>query len=115
MGAQLDDARRHLEEALALARRIGRPYLEIGCLGHLALAADLSGSPVPVGLRLSEEAVTIAEEHGWGTHRILAPALAASAGALAWLGRLDEAERWLERMERTRPSAGELETEPLLH
>ena len=43
----LDDARRDLEEALALARRIGRPYLEIGCLGHLALAAVLSGSPGP--------------------------------------------------------------------
>ena len=111
----MDDARRHLEEALALARRIGRPYLEIGCLGHLALAADLSGSPVPVGLRLSEEAVTIAEEHGWGTHRILAPAVAAGAAALAWLGRLDEAEGWLERVERAQPSAGEFETEPLLH
>jgi LuxR family maltose regulon positive regulatory protein len=111
----MDDARRHLEEALALARRNGRPYLEIGCLGHLALAADLSGSPVPVGLRLSEEAVTIAEEHGWGTHRILAPAVAAGAAALAWLGRLDEAERWLERVERAQPSAGEIESEPLLH
>ena len=48
---RLDDARRHLEEALALARRIRRPYLEIGCLGHLALAGALSGCPVPVGLR----------------------------------------------------------------
>ena len=38
---QLDEARRDLEGALALARRIGRPYLEVGCLGHLALAAVL--------------------------------------------------------------------------
>ena len=59
--------------------------------------------------------MTIAEEHGWGTHRILAPAVAAGAAALAWLGRLDEAERWLERVERAQPSAGELETEPVLH
>ncbi len=35
---------------MALARRIGRPYLEVGCLGHLALAAAFSGSPVPVGV-----------------------------------------------------------------
>ena len=39
---EVDDARRHLEEALALARRIGRPYLEIGCLAHLAIAAPFS-------------------------------------------------------------------------
>ena len=45
----LDDARRDLEEALALARRIGRPYLEIGCLGHLALAAVMGGSSIPTG------------------------------------------------------------------
>jgi LuxR family transcriptional regulator, maltose regulon positive regulatory protein len=111
----LDDARRHLEEALALARRIGRPYLEIGCLGHLALAADFSGSPVPDGLRLSEEAVTIAEEHGWGTHRIVAPAYAASAAALVWLGRLEEAERWLGRVDRTQPAGRAFESEPVLH
>ena len=39
---RLDDARRDLEQALALARRIERPYLEIGCLAHLGFAAPLS-------------------------------------------------------------------------
>ena len=108
----VDDARGQLEEALALARRIGRPYLQIGCLGHLALAAVIGGSHVDVGLRLSEEAVTLAEAHGWGTHRIVAPAVAAGAAALAWLGRIDEAERWLERGERTQTD--ELDTDPVL-
>ena len=112
---QLADARRHLEEALALARRIGRPYLEVGCLGQLALVAVFSGAQTAVGLQLSAGAVKIAEEHGWATNRIVAPALAASAAALAWLGRLDEAEHWLERMDRTRPAAGELEVEPVVH
>ncbi len=111
----LDDARRHLEEALALVRRIKRPYLEIGCLGHLALAAAFSGSPVPVGLRLSEEAVTIAEMHGWRSHRIVTPAVAAGAAALAWLGRIAEAGRWLDRVEPVQPSAEEFEVEPVLH
>jgi LuxR family maltose regulon positive regulatory protein len=110
---QLDEARRDLEEALTLARRIGRPYLEVGCLGHLAVAAVLGAAPPEAGLRLSEEAVTIADAHGWGTHRILAPAVAAAAGALAWLGQLDEAERWLERV--TRSPVAELESEPILH
>ena len=113
--AQVADARRHLEEALALARRIGRPYLEVGCLGHLALVAAFSGAQITVGLRLSEDAVTIAEEHGWATNRIVAPAFAASAATLAWLGRVDEATRWLERVERTRPAAGEFDVEPVLH
>ena len=111
----MDDARRDLEEALALARRIGLPYLEIGCLGHLALAAVMSGSSIPAGLQLSNEAVTIAEEHGWGTHRIVTPAVAARAGALAWLGRFDEAERWLDRVERPQAPAEDSETEPVLH
>jgi LuxR family maltose regulon positive regulatory protein len=111
----VDDACRDLEEALALARRIGRPYLEIGCLGHRALAAAFSGSPIPVGLRLSEEAVTIAEAHGWGSHRIVTPAVAAGAASLAWLGRIAEAERWLERVESAQPPAEELEIEPVLH
>jgi LuxR family maltose regulon positive regulatory protein len=111
----LDDGRRDLEEALALARRIRRPYLEIGCLGHLALGAVLSGSPVPGGLRLSEEAVAIADAHGWGTHLIVVPAVAAGAAALAWLGRFDEAQQWLDRVERAQPPSENLETEPILH
>jgi LuxR family maltose regulon positive regulatory protein len=110
-----DDAHRHLEEALALTRRIGRPYLEIGCLSYLGLAAVMSGSSIPTGLELSEKAVTSAEAHGWGTHRIVAPAVGAAAGALAWLGRIDEAEEWLDRVERPRAPAGGLEIEPVVH
>src|SRR5512147_304641 len=34
-----DEAARHLTEGADLARRIGRPYVEQGCLAHLALAA----------------------------------------------------------------------------
>ena len=111
---RVDDARRDLEEALALARRIGRPYLEVGCLGHLAMVAVVGSSP-DVGLRLSEEAVAIADAHGWGAHRILAPAVAAAAAALVWLGCVDEAERWLDRVASAQPPAGELEAEPVLH
>jgi LuxR family transcriptional regulator, maltose regulon positive regulatory protein len=109
------EARRDLEEALALARRVRRPYLEIGCLAHLALLAVFSGSSIPLGLRLSEEAVTIAEAHGWGTDRVVGPAVAASAGGLAWLGRIEEAEGWLDRVERPQAPTEEFELEPVLH
>ena len=110
-----DEARRDLEEALTLARRRGRPYLEVGCLGHLALAAVLGGAPISDGLRLSEEAVTIAETHGWGTHRILAPAVAAGAAALAWRGQFVDGEDWLNRVEPGHRPVDELETDPILH
>jgi hypothetical protein len=94
---RLTDARRHLEEGLALARQIGRPYLEIGCLAHLGIGAPLSGLSPSAALAFSEEAVTIAEGHGLATNPIVALAFAIGAGSLAWLGRFDEAEQWLER------------------
>jgi LuxR family maltose regulon positive regulatory protein len=72
----------------------------------------ITGSPVHAAQRLGEDAVALAEVNGWGTHRIVAPALAAGAAALAWLGRIDEAARWLEREERL--GADELEGEPVL-
>ena len=60
-----DDARQHLEDALSHTRRIPRPFLEVGCLAHLAIAAPLTGQPLPLALELSERALAIAEEHGW--------------------------------------------------
>ena len=39
-----NDARQHLEDALNRTRRISRPFIEVGCLAHLALAAPLTGS-----------------------------------------------------------------------
>jgi LuxR family maltose regulon positive regulatory protein len=94
---RLADARRHLEEGLTLARRIERPYLEIGCLAHLGIAAPLSGLSASVALGFTEEAVTLAEANGLATNPIVALAFAIGAGSLAWLGRFDEAEQWVER------------------
>ena len=93
--SRLDDARRDLEEALALAHRAGRPWLEVACLGHLAIAGPLTG--LSAGLDFSEKAVTIADEHGWSEDPIVVSGLATGATALLWLGRLGESERWLDR------------------
>ena len=112
---RLTDARRHLEEGLALARRIGRPYLEIGCLAHLGIAAPLSGLSASVALAFTEEAVTIAEAHGLATNPIVALAFAIGAGSLAWLGRFDEAQRWLERAALALRPEGDPGTELALH
>ena len=77
---QLADACRHLEDGLTLARRTERPYLEIGCLAHLAIAAPLSGQSASGALDLTDKAVAIAEAHGLATNPIVALAFAVGAG-----------------------------------
>ena len=37
----LPDAERHLQEGAVLAREIGRPYLEVGCLAQLGFASKI--------------------------------------------------------------------------
>ena len=107
----LDDARAHLEQALELARRFSRPYLEIGCLAHLAIAAPLAGLPARDALELSERAMTIAEEHGWSEDPVSAAPLGIRAIVLLWLGRFAEAEHCLVHARRIVRSHGEPDTE----
>jgi LuxR family transcriptional regulator, maltose regulon positive regulatory protein len=111
---RLKDARRHLEDALARARRAHRPYLEVGCLAHLAMIIPLSGGPVTDALRLTEEAVAVADQHGWAADPVVAPALAIGGNILVRLGRFEEAEDWLERAARAL-GPGEPGTEMVLH
>ncbi len=115
LAPRLGDARRDLERGLELARRIGRPYLEVSFLGHLAIAGPWTGLSVSAGLQLSHEAVSLAEAHGWDQDPIAAPALATGAAALAWLGRKDEAERWLERAVRAFHPDGDPAAELIAH
>jgi LuxR family transcriptional regulator, maltose regulon positive regulatory protein len=113
--SRLDDARRDLEQALALARRAGRPWLEISPLGHLGVAGPWTGMSFSEGLQLSDEGVRIADAHGWGDDPIIVTGLATGAIALLWLGRFDEAEHRLVRAERTLHPDGEPGTELIVH
>ena len=70
----------HLEEARELARRIERPYQEIAALAHLGVAVRMTGRPSPTGSELLEQAVALAEAHGWADDPI------EGAPALAFLG-----------------------------
>jgi LuxR family transcriptional regulator, maltose regulon positive regulatory protein len=108
---RLDEARHDLEQALALARRGGRPWLEIPCLGHLGIAGPWTGLSLSEGLELSEEAVRQADAHGWNDDPVIVTGLATGAITMLWLGRLEEAERWLDRAERTLHPDGEPATE----
>jgi LuxR family transcriptional regulator, maltose regulon positive regulatory protein len=112
---RLEDARRDLEQALALARRARRPWVEIACLGHLGIAGPWTGLSFSTGLELSEEAVKVAEAHGWGNDPMLVVALATGAMGFLWLGRFDDAERWLERAQDTLRPDGEPGTELIVH
>jgi LuxR family maltose regulon positive regulatory protein len=99
-----DDAERHLTEALELARRNGRSYLEMGCLGHLAVAA---GRHSPAASReLAARTLEIMGKYGWMSEPI-APIVLATMGVIdVWQGRFDEAQPWLDRAERAlRPNA----------
>ena len=113
--SRFEDARRDLEQALALARRARRPWLEISCLGHLGIARPWTGLSFSAGLELTEEAVNIAEAHGWAEDPMLVTALATGAMAQLWLGRFDDAEQSLERAERTLRPDGEPGTELIVH
>jgi LuxR family maltose regulon positive regulatory protein len=102
----LPDAERHLREGAVLAREIGRPYLEVGCLAQLGFAYIFHGAarpkigPFAMTQARCREAITLAERYGWGAEPVIAPALMTLAGTMVWLGEFDEGERWLRRTER---------------
>jgi LuxR family maltose regulon positive regulatory protein len=108
------DARRHLEDALDRTRRISRPFIEVGCLAHLAIAAPLTGQPLPLALDLSERAIAIAEEHGWTDQSMTSGAFAMAGMALVRMGRSAEAERHLARAAESLRVAADPGTEVLL-
>ena len=93
----LPDAERHLQEGAVLAREIGLPYLEVGCLAQLGFASKIH--PFAMTQRRCREAIALAERYGWGAEPVIAPALMTLAGTMVWLGEFDEAERWLRRTE----------------
>ncbi|MBS2552111.1 AAA family ATPase [Catenulispora sp. NL8] len=86
---------RHLEEGIALARRIGRPYLEFTGLAYKS--AIEATRLAPEAETSAARAIELAESHGWTDKVAVGVASVASAGAVAWQGRLDEAEAYLRR------------------
>jgi LuxR family maltose regulon positive regulatory protein len=90
------NAERHLRQGADLARQIGRPYLEVGCLAQLGFAALVLHSYATTQRRC-REAIALAERYGWGAEPVIAPALIMLAATLVWTGEFDEGERWLQR------------------
>jgi LuxR family transcriptional regulator, maltose regulon positive regulatory protein len=98
--ARLGWAERHLEEGVALAREIGRPFLEFSGLAYQAAVATYRSSLAQAAER-ARQAVELAERHGWTDEPAAGIADVILANAMAWQGRPEEAEPWIQRAERT--------------
>jgi LuxR family maltose regulon positive regulatory protein len=110
---RLADSERHLLEGAALARDIGRPYLEVACLAHLGYTA--LGQSLALARGHCEEAIALAAKHGWDAEPVIAPAQATLGGILVWTGEFDHGERWLDRARRATRSDGEPGIRLLVH
>ena len=110
---RLADSERHLLEGAALARDIGRPYLEVACLAHLGYTA--LGQSLALARGHCEEAIALAAKHGWDAEPVIAPAQATLGGILVWTGEFDHGERWLDRARRATRSGGEPGIRLLVH
>jgi len=108
---RVGEAETQLERGVALARRIGRPYLEINGLAHWAVAASFRSSALAA--ERGRQAIELARRHGWSGEPAVAIAYLMLAGSLAGQGELAEAERWLAEGERALQSEVEPATEML--
>jgi len=92
------DSQRHLQQGADLARRIGRPYLEVACLAELAFASKIE--PFATTRQRCLEAIALAEQHGWGAEPVITPALLNLAGVFIWAGEFEAGDCWLQRTAR---------------
>jgi LuxR family transcriptional regulator, maltose regulon positive regulatory protein len=98
----------HLERGISLARSIGRPFLEFTGLANLALAEAVlyAARPAEIGrplARIAErpwQAIGLAQRHGWTGEPAFGLACGTLGNVLAWQGRPEEAEPWIQRGER---------------
>jgi LuxR family transcriptional regulator, maltose regulon positive regulatory protein len=96
--ARFEEAQRHLDQGVALARRIGRPFLEF--TGLVYAASELFRSAA-LAAEHSRQAAELAEQHGWTDEPAAGVASLNVARVLVRQGRLEEAEPWIQRAERT--------------
>jgi len=96
---QIDQAEPNLERGVALARRIGRPYLEFTGLTYQAGISQFRS--IGGTLERGRQAVELAQRHGWSDE----PAAGIASGVVGYVltgqGRFEEAEPWIQRAERT--------------
>jgi LuxR family transcriptional regulator, maltose regulon positive regulatory protein len=97
--SRFDQADRHLADGVALAREIGRPYLEVTGLAFWAQLT--SWRSFPLGAERGQQALELAARHGWSDEPVAGVASLAVGVALVAQGRLEDAEQALDQAERT--------------
>jgi LuxR family maltose regulon positive regulatory protein len=102
-------AERHLAQGTALARRTGRPWLEVNGLAHWAMTARFGA--FAAAIERGTRAIELARRHGWTEDPVAGVAYLALAAVHGWQGRLEEAEQLLGHAERAlrpevQPAAG---------
>jgi LuxR family maltose regulon positive regulatory protein len=103
--AWLAEGERHLDHGVALARRIGRPYLQVTGLAYLAGIEFFKSFARAV--ERGTQAVELAQRHGWADEPAAATASIVVGAVLVWQGRLEEAEPWVQRAERAHTTDAE--------
>jgi LuxR family maltose regulon positive regulatory protein len=107
--SRFDEANRHLEDGIAQAHEIGRPYLEVTGLAYSAQLT--SWRSFPLGAERGLQAIELANQHGWSDEPVTGVAYLARSVAMVVQGRLEEAEEAQGRAERSmrtevEPAAG---------
>jgi LuxR family transcriptional regulator, maltose regulon positive regulatory protein len=88
-----------MKQGVALARRIGRPYVEFTGLVYQASIEFFRS--FALAEEHSMQAAELAERHGWTGEPTAGLASMTVAGVLAWQGRPEEGEPWIQQAERT--------------
>jgi LuxR family transcriptional regulator, maltose regulon positive regulatory protein len=96
---RFEEAERHLDQAIALAHRIGRPFLEFTGLAYLA-AVEIYRSAARAAER-SMQAIDLARRHGWTEEPAAGIAYLTFGSVQIGQGRPEEGEVWVQRAERT--------------
>ena len=105
-----ESAHGHLEQGIALARRVGRPFLEFTGLADLAVADEIARPfggtaeierPLARRAEHARQAIELAQRHGWTDEPAFGVACRTLGATLAWQGRPEEAEPWILHGERT--------------
>jgi LuxR family transcriptional regulator, maltose regulon positive regulatory protein len=95
---QGEEAERLLEQGSALARRIGRPWLEVSALAHRGWATSFRS--FALAAQRFEQAIELAREHGWTGEPVAAVAYTGLGAIRVWQMRLEEAKALLDQAER---------------
>jgi LuxR family maltose regulon positive regulatory protein len=93
---RIPEAHAHLAEALALGRRAGLPYIELGCLANLGFIAVISTDLIG-GESMLRQAIAVADRVGWSTEEMVGTAYMGLGAVLVDRGRVADGSEWLAR------------------